>query len=238
MLRVFCDFDGTVARQDIGNALFTHFAGDIAHDIAQRYVRGEMTARECLLAEAAAAGKVSPEELSRFVANFPVDEHFREFKEFCASRNIPLTILSDGLDFYIERVLRQNGVGDCVYYGNRLEFIAGEGGTTMGVSFPYTDSECRFCGNCKRNHMLTLSGDEDIIVYVGDGISDRCPVQFADMVFAKKGLIAYCQEANISYFEFSTFADVQRRLESILGNKRIRKRREAEMARRDIFMQG
>ncbi len=238
MLRVFCDFDGTVARQDIGNALFTHFAGDVAHDIAQRYVRGEITARECLLAEATAAGNISPDELSLLVGQYAVDEHFREFKEFCAAKRIPLTILSDGLDFYIERVLHQNDLGDCIFYGNHLEFAEGEGGTTMRISFPYADSECHFCGNCKRNHMLTLSGNEDIIVYVGDGISDRCPVQYADIVFAKKSLIKYCQEANISYFEFSTFADVQRRLESILGSKRIRKRREAEMARRDVFMQG
>jgi 2-hydroxy-3-keto-5-methylthiopentenyl-1-phosphate phosphatase len=83
-----------------------------------------------------------------------------------------------------------------------------------------------------------MSSDEDIIVYVGDGISDRCPVRYADIVFAKRGLLTYCQEQNITFHEFSTFRDVQRRLETILQQKRIRKRREAEMARRDVYMQG
>ena len=38
-----------------------------------------------------------------------------------------------------------------------------------------------------------------MIVYVGDGYSDRCPVQYADIVFAKGDLQTYCQEQNISY---------------------------------------
>ncbi len=238
MVRVFCDFDGTVAQQDVGNALFSHLAGDAAYDIARRYVNGEINARECLLAEAAAAGRVSPEAVGAFVEQFPVDRGFGEFNEFCVARNIPVTILSDGLDFYIERILRRNGLQDIVSFANHLEFSAKEDGVVLDVSFPYSDSECLFCGNCKRNHMLTLSGDDDIIVYVGDGISDRCPVRYADIVFAKGALIRHCQEANISYFEYSTFEDVRRRLEMILEKKRLKKRREAEMARRDVFIQG
>jgi 2,3-diketo-5-methylthio-1-phosphopentane phosphatase len=238
MLRVFCDFDGTVATVDVGNALFTHFAGDVAHRIARRYVDGDITARECLLSEAEAAGNVSPEAVASFVGQFAIDAHFGEFKRFCAANKIPLTILSDGLDFYVGRVLRNGGHDDCVFFANHLEFVKTAGGTGMGVSFPYTDSECEFCGNCKRNHMLTSSGDGDIIVYVGDGVSDRCAVRYADIVFAKNGLVKYCQEANISYYEFSTFREIQLRLESLMEKKRLRKRREAEMARRDAFMQG
>ncbi|MEK6754610.1 MAG: 2-hydroxy-3-keto-5-methylthiopentenyl-1-phosphate phosphatase, partial [Bacteroidota bacterium] len=66
----------------------------------------------------------------------------------------------------------------------------------------------------------------------------RCPVRYADVVFAKKRLIKYCQQQNISYHEFSHFGDVRRQLEQILQKKRIKKRREAEMARREVFMQG
>ena len=108
----------------------------------------------------------------------------------------------------------------------------------MVPSFPYTDSECERCANCKRNHLLTLSSDDDIVVYVGDGISDRCPVRYADIVFAKKGLIKYCQEQNVTYHEYRHFGDVQQRLDPILRQKRIKQRREARMARREVFLQG
>ncbi len=238
MLRVFCDFDGTVAPVDIGNVLFRHFAGETAHRIALRYAEGEITARECLLGEAHAAGVVSPDDVAAFVGQFRIDEHFDSFRRFCVANGIPITILSDGLDFYVGRVLRNNGAGDCPFFANHLDFVGVNGETTMRASFPYADSECTFCGNCKRNHMITSSGDDDIIVYAGDGLSDRCAVRYADVVFAKKSLVKYCQEQNISYFEFSTFRDIQERLESLVGRKRLKKRREAEMARRDAFMQG
>lgn len=177
-------------------------------------------------------------QIAAFVDQFTVDEYFPRFKDFCSNHGIPLVILSDGLDFYVERILNRNGLGDCKFFANNLGFINSDGVTKLQITFPYTDSECQFCGNCKRNHMLTLSGDDDIIVYVGDGISDRCPVGYADIVFAKKDLIQYCQRQNITYFEYANFQDVQQRLEMLLAKKRLRKRREAEMARRDVFMQG
>ena len=86
--------------------------------------------------------------------------------------------------------------------------------------------------------MLNVSADDDIIVYVGDGYSDRCPIRYADFVFAKRQLIKHCQEQNITYFEFNNFGDVQVKMEKIVQRKRIRHRQEAAMARREVFIQG
>ena len=222
----------------MGKELFSNFAGKGADEIARQYLNDSITARECLLSEASLVSGVTPLQLEQFIDQFNIDEHFSQFKEFCARSDIPLVILSDGLDFYVERILDRNQVGDCKFFANHLEFKNTGAATTLDITFPHTDSECTFCGNCKRNHMLTLSDDGDIIVYVGDGISDRCPVRYADVVFAKKDLIQYCQRENISYFEYADFRDVQRRLELMASKKRLKKRREAEMARRDVFMQG
>ncbi|MGH2569116.1 MAG: MtnX-like HAD-IB family phosphatase, partial [Bacteroidota bacterium] len=68
--------------------------------------------------------------------------------------------------------------------------------------------------------------------------SDQCPVRYADIVFAKHNLIPYCQQQNITYHEYRHFGDVQVRLKTILQQKRVRTRREAAMARREVFMQG
>ncbi|MEX2088720.1 MAG: MtnX-like HAD-IB family phosphatase [Bacteroidota bacterium] len=238
MVRVFCDFDGTAAAEDVGNRLFHTFAGDRASEIVAEYLEGRATARECLRDECAAVGNISELDLASFVDGFGLDPFFKEFVQFCRSHEIPLTILSDGLDFYVERILKANGLEDIPFFANHLDLVQVEGATRMVPSFPYTDSECVRCGNCKRNHILTLSADDDIVVYVGDGISDRCPVRYADIVFAKKGLIKYCQEQNITYHEYRHFGDVQQRLDPILQKKRIKPRREARMARREVLLQG
>ena len=238
MVRVFSDFDGTIAVEDVGSHLFRSFAGSKANEIVRYYLDGTITARDCLTQECEAVESASLSELEQFVDQFSLDQTFGTFVDFCRQRDIPVVVLSDGLDFYVDRLLRNNGFGDLPYFSNHLELVQQGSSTKLAPSFPHSDAECILCGNCKRNHLLTLSGDEDIIVYIGDGISDRCPVRFADIVFAKGRLIKYCQEQNVTYFEFKNFEDVTRRLELTLQRKRIKKRREAEMARREVFAQG
>ncbi len=218
--------------------MFREYAGEKAKEIVRRYIDGEINARECLTQVCAAMGSLSREEFIRFVDRFDIDPHFPEFIRFCEEREIPVTILSDGLDAYVERVLNNYKLGRLVWFANHVEFVEQDGATRLVPSFPYRDAECERCGNCKRNHLLTMSGDEDVIVYVGDGISDECPVRYADVVFAKDGLVPYCQKQNITYHTYDHFGDVQSRLQDVLGHKRIKQRREAVMARRDVFMQG
>jgi 2-hydroxy-3-keto-5-methylthiopentenyl-1-phosphate phosphatase len=238
MMRIFSDFDGTIAVDDVGSQLFRTFAGAQATEIVSHYLDGTITARACLTRECEAVENASVDAVAGFVDQFSLDPTFRAFADFCSQRGVPLVVLSDGLDFYVERLLRKNGFAGIPFFSNHLEFVPSGAVTKLVPSFPYTDSECLLCGNCKRNHVLTQSADDDIIVYIGDGISDRCPVRYADIVFAKGRLIRYCQEQNVTYHEFRNFNDVIVRLESVLQRKRIKKRREAEMARRDVFAQG
>ena len=238
MMRIFSDFDGTIAVEDVGNRLFRMFGGAQANEIVRHYLDGSITARTCLTKECEAVEGATLREVEQFIDKFSLDLTFKGFVEFCRGRDIPLVVLSDGLDFYVERLLKNDGFGDLPFFSNHLEFVLSGAVTKLVPSFPHTDAECLLCGNCKRNHLLRLSADDDIIVYVGDGISDRCPVRYADIVFAKRNLIRYCQEQNVTYHEFKNFRDVIQRLELILQRKRIKKRREAEMARREVFAQG
>jgi 2-hydroxy-3-keto-5-methylthiopentenyl-1-phosphate phosphatase len=90
--------------------------------------------------------------------------------------------------------------------------------------------------------MLTASADDDLIVYIGEGYSDRCPARFADIIFAKDELLRFCQRENISYFAYATFADIQDRMKDIVNatsrKRGHRKRRQAEIARRNVLLGG
>jgi 2-hydroxy-3-keto-5-methylthiopentenyl-1-phosphate phosphatase len=238
MVRVFCDFDGTVCTRDIGENFFRDFAGERAIEIVRLLIKGEINAREWLQLECEAIPSLHRKEFEQYIDQYSVDPYFVEFIRSCEKKNVAVTILSDGLDLYIKRVLSNAGLDHVSFFSNRAEFIGTNGTSKIAVTFPYTDAECYLCGNCKRNHMLSASADEDIIVYVGDGFSDRCPVRYADFVFAKRHLIKYCQEQNITYFDFNNFDDVQKKMDEIVQRKRIRHRQEAAMARREVFLQG
>jgi 2-hydroxy-3-keto-5-methylthiopentenyl-1-phosphate phosphatase len=238
MIRVFCDFDGTVCPEDVGETFFRKYAGVQAEASVVRLLNGEITMQSWLCELCKAIPSLTRSEFEAFADQFAVDSHFANFVQFCKVRGVSIAILSDGLDVYVERVLSNAGLGDLQFFANHAEIEMVNGKGKLCVSFPYTDAECSLCGNCKRNHMLQSSADEDIIVYIGDGYSDRCPARFADFVFAKRQLIKHCQEQNITYFDFNNFDDVKIKLEEILQRKRIRHRQEAAMARREVFMQG
>jgi 2-hydroxy-3-keto-5-methylthiopentenyl-1-phosphate phosphatase len=238
MVRVFCDFDGTVCSQDVGESFFRTFCGTRAEENVQRLLTGEITMKEWLRDLCQALPALSQSQFMDFVDQFVVDPHFVGFTRFCQEREIAMMVLSGGLDAYVRRVLSNAGLKQLPIFANHAEFVIQHGRESLAVSFPYTDAECALCGNCKRNHILNASADDDIIVYVGDGFSDRCPVRYADFVFAKRHLIKHCQEQNITYFEFNHFGDVQEKLDAILQRKRIRPRQEAALARREVFMQG
>jgi 2,3-diketo-5-methylthio-1-phosphopentane phosphatase len=233
-LRAFVDFDGTITRNDVGNAVFRRFGGERCDDLVRAYREDRLSAVECFREEAAAVGLVSRRELLTFIDDQPIDSHFPAFVRFCRERAIDLTVVSDGLDLYIRRILAVHGLHDLPVVANHAH-LAGEGDTVeLLLEFPRTNAECSRCACCKRNAMLTGSGDDDVIVLVGEGYSDRCPARYADVIFARDQLQTYCQQENISYTLYRTFADVIRGFERLTA-RRIKKRTAAEHLRRAAF---
>jgi 2-hydroxy-3-keto-5-methylthiopentenyl-1-phosphate phosphatase len=94
------------------------------------------------------------------------------------------------------------------------------------------------CGCCKRNLLMNMSGDDEISVYIGDGFSDACVSKYADVVFAKKSLASYCWKNNITYFEYSDFGDIKKKVEKLLQKKVIKPRMNARVNRKNVFIQG
>lgn len=241
MINVFIDFDGTITRGDVGDALFERFGGEDSVRAVDAYRRGELGAAECFIAECSACGEVSRAGLEQFLREQEIDPTFPEFIAFCRERDLRVTVLSDGMDAYIAPILERHGLGDLDLFSNvmRLEPAPDAGRVRFVPEFPWRDEVCDRCACCKRNHMLTLTSDDDPIVYIGEGYSDRCPVQYADVVFAKDELLRHCEMNSISFYPYGSFGDVRERLEKILGaGNGIPRRRRAAMARRDVFLGG
>jgi 2-hydroxy-3-keto-5-methylthiopentenyl-1-phosphate phosphatase len=236
-LKLFVDFDGTITVNDVGNQFFLTFGGPICNDLVRQYHEGHLTAQQCFRSELQAIGRISLAECEAFVARQEVTPGFPRFVDFCRNAGIDVAIVSDGLDFYIRRILELNGVAGVEVFSNILRFSPGaDGKAGLALEFPYSSAECGRCACCKRNIVLTHAGEDDIIGYVGEGFSDQCAAEYADIVFAKDALQRYCQEKNISYYAYVDFHDVVTQLGLLLRRKRLRKRRRAELKRREAFI--
>lgn len=209
---IFTDFDGTISRHDVGYSLFHHFSNGKNDALLPAWKSGEMSSREILIREAKMV-TATPEELYAFVDTIPIDLYFPEFVSLCENQDLELTVVSDGLDFYIKHLLSK-------YNLDRLNYVTNKAvleNNTITVEFPHTNKSCTRCGICK-GELITARKEADPniqTVFIGDGYSDVCAAHEADILFAKKDLKAYCLEKNIPYTTYDTFADVIRELRKI-----------------------
>lgn len=241
MIQVFCDFDGTITTHDVGDAMFEKFGGRTSTDSINDYREGKLSAVECFRRECEACGEVEVDDIDRFLRSQEIDKSFHELTAFCREQGFALTVLSDGMEYYIRKIFEHHQI-DVPFFANVLELIPSNGSSKVKFfpSFPFTDEVCNRCACCKRNLMLTQSADEDIIVYIGEGYSDRCPVTYADVIFAKDELLTYCQQEHLPCYQYKTFHDVVEQMKKFLlkpnSRHRFRKRRQAELARREAFI--
>jgi 2,3-diketo-5-methylthio-1-phosphopentane phosphatase len=234
--KIFVDFDGTITTQDIGEAMFLKFGDPIrANEIIEDWIEQKINARESWQLLCNTVKNFEIKQFEKFLDDMKIDSTFKIFNEYCLSNKFEMRILSDGLDLYIERIMNREDLDDIEVFSNKLLF--GSNNELIPV-FPHTDSECNRCANCKRNHILNFSSEDEYSVYIGDGWSDVCPAQYCDFIFAKNSLLKYCESNRITYFPYNNFNDVIIKLDQLKQKKRLKKRYLAELKRKEVYKQG
>jgi 2,3-diketo-5-methylthio-1-phosphopentane phosphatase len=206
---VVVDFDGTASDEDVSYRLFERFGRPGWRELDAEFEREAIGSRECLLSQAALLD-ADPDELLAFVAErFGLAPTFPAFVTWARERRIAVSIASDGLGFHLAPMLRAGGVDHVRVYTNLLSFDSG----VPAFSFPHEHPRCRTCGTCKMGVVLRERA-RGPVAFVGDGFSDRLGALYADVVFAKGHLAAYCDERGVPFVPWTTFDDVRRELES------------------------
>jgi len=234
--KIFVDFDGTITTRDVGEAMFLEFGDpDKAIEIVNDWINEKINASTSWELLCNTIKDFNEQKFSIFLNTIKLDSGFKDFVKFCNINNFEINILSDGLDYYIKKILNKENFNHLNAYTNKLTFTDEK---KLIPNFPYTDEECTKCANCKRNHILNHSSEEDFSVYIGDGWSDTCPAQYCDFVFAKNSLLKFCEKNRVTFFPFSDFHDVIKKLDQLKEKKRLKKRHQALLKRKEVFAQG
>jgi 2,3-diketo-5-methylthio-1-phosphopentane phosphatase len=214
---VFCDFDGTVTQLDVTDQILTQLAHPSWREIEQQWMQGTIGSRECLERQIALVDAPA-EELHAVIDAIAVDAAFKPFCKYAHKKHLPLYILSDGFDYVIRRIMKVAGVDRHFRSGTNLFASALHlEGRRLVPSFPYLPEPCAHgCATCKAALIRRLREGRHPVIFIGDGMSDRFAVEDADVVFAKRHLLAYCRENGIACHPFETFKDVQDTLEKLL----------------------
>ena len=234
--KIYIDFDGTITKRDIGEHMFLEFGDPIkSQEIIDEWVAGKINSKTVWRELCKTIKNFDDNKFDEFLDTMEIDDYFIDFLEYCDENDFPVTILSDGLDYYIDKIAKKFNFDHVPLFSNKLTFDENK---NLIPTFPYTDEECKDCANCKRNHILNSSSDEDITIYIGDGYSDKCAAEHSDYIFAKKSLLKYCEQNGLPYFQFKDFEDVKKIVVQLANKKKIKKRHQASLKRRDAYMQG
>lgn len=235
-LKIFIDFDGTITTKDVGEEFFLKFGDPQEADkIIKRWLDFKISSTQMWKELCDTIQNFDMREYEKFLETIELDEAFHEFVKLCAEYDLDYMIVSDGFDFYIDRILERENLGHIKRSTNKLALD--ENGKLI-PSFPHSDEECPRCANCKRNQVIINSSDEDYTLYIGDGWSDTCPVQHCDYILAKGSLLKFCEKNRISYFPYNNFHNVIRRLNELVNKKRLKKRHQAVLKRREVYRRG
>ncbi len=225
---IFCDFDGTITQLDVTDQILSQLAHPSWREIEQQWMQGLIGSRECLERQIALVD-APVGELHAVIDGVAIDPEFTAFCKFAKTKKLPLYILSDGFDYVIRRVLKRAKVER--QFKNGVNLFASTmrvDGRRLATSFPHLPEPCTHgCATCKAALIRALGEGRRPLIFVGDGMSDRFAVEFADVVFAKRHLLAYCRENGIPCHAFETFRDVKTTLEKLLAPVPVRKYRQA-----------
>ena len=209
---IFCDFDGTVALEDVVDSLLERFAPPAWREVDQDWKLGRIGSRECL-AQQVPLLDMSRAELDRHLDRIPLDAEFAAFVQEARAQGHQLSIVSDGPDYAIQRILSRHGLTDIPILANVLHQ---HGERAWQLGFSHFQEKCGtgtgqcLCGRGKRNLREPAGGSPCLLI--GAGASDCCVAQWADFVFAKKGLMGHCALRGLSYQAIQGFADARRLL--------------------------
>ncbi len=217
-MRIFCDFDGTIAKVDTTDLVLTRLADPAWEDLEERWTRGEITAAECMRGQIALIG-ADDAALDAVLDGVELTDGFAEFVAWCQANAVPLTVVSDGVDHFIARILDRHDLGHLPVIANHL---VGNAELGRRLEQPWSRAGCAAGSGVCKCQVAAKSDErandlEDLMVFIGDGRSDFCVSGRADLLFARDKLADYARSRAMPHHEFSDFHTITTTLAAAHG---------------------
>jgi len=128
--------------------------------------------------------------------------NFEELLKYCVKKNIPIIIVSAGLDFHIKYFLEKKGLDEIIkIHSAKTKF------TSKGNELSFPKLFQKSSSNFKDDLVEFYKNKGYKVIYMGDDISDYPAVKKADYPFVIKGskLASLCKEEEYKCQEFDDF---------------------------------
>jgi 2-hydroxy-3-keto-5-methylthiopentenyl-1-phosphate phosphatase len=209
---ILCDFDGTISVEDVIDSLLDRFGRPGWEVLEQDWRAGRIGSRECMAGQVDLL-QMSRAELDAHLAEMWIDHAFPGFVAKARELDVPIRVVSDGLDYAIHRILTRYGLDDLPLSANHLAPAMPP--KQWQLTSPFQADGCR-SGTCKCACVAQARAGGAKTLLIGDGASDFCAADHVDFVFAKHRLIEHCRATGIPYVPITGFEDALEFLPQLL----------------------
>ncbi len=199
---ILCDFDGTITEVDTNEIILDKFSKRQDWQREDRlYEAGEITLEECMSRQFGPVN-ATESELVSLVDGVKVRKGFKELVDYCRVKGIEFIVVSAGIDFIIQKKLRD--LGTTVKVVSPTVKITPEG---VRFTFPRVQG----VGPDFKTRLLNAAKEKGKpVCYIGDGASDYAAASEADLIFAIRGssLASFCKVRGLDFKAVGDFFGV------------------------------
>jgi hypothetical protein len=174
-MRIICDFDGTITPQDTTDRVLEALADPAWRELEAQWVAAEISASDCMRGQISLIGG-GQEDLDAVLDGAALDPGFRDFVAWAERHGLPVSVVSDGVDYFhhphpdAARSWPPTGRGQRLV-GRARSVAPGTALDAHGLRGGIRGLQMRGDGPWR--------GDGPTTVYVGDGRSDFLRAQDA-----------------------------------------------------------
>lgn len=209
-----CDFDGTITVDDISFRLLDEFADGNWRELLEEYRVGKIPVGDFNTRAFAMvkADRKSMVDMVRHVVE--IRQGFRELLEYSKKHSLRFVIVSNGLDFYIETILKDLGVNHAEVFAAQTQF------DPAGMKVRYIGPDGNELLKGFKDAYTSLFIREGYrIIYIGNGLSDASPASLSWRTFATGELVDCCREMKMDCISFDDLHEVVDVLKSLKWQK-------------------
>ncbi|KAF1965245.1 2-hydroxy-3-keto-5-methylthiopentenyl-1-phosphate phosphatase-like protein [Bimuria novae-zelandiae CBS 107.79] len=226
----FTDFDGTITLQD-SNDFLTDTIGygqERRRHMNKECLEDKISFRNSFRDMMDSVTKPYNECIQYLVDNIKLDPGFAEFYQWSLENNIPVVVLSSGMEPIIKALLKKL-VGP---ESEKMQVLANNAQAREGksmdeeggweITFRHPESGFGHDKSICLRQYSSLSDDvRPTMFYAGDGVSDLSAARETDLLFAKKGhdLITYCARENVPFTVFEDWTNILAKCKEIVEGK-------------------
>ena len=206
-----CDFDGTLSVGDISFLILEKYAEGDWRAVLKDYQEGNIPVGD-FNNRAFAMVKKDRHTLEKLVRDEgQLRPGLHELVNYCQLHDITVTVVSNGLDFYIKTLLDHNGYGHLDITAARTVF------TPAGLDARYYDHHGReLLSEFKESYTRKFISQGYRVYYAGNGPSDIPASRLTAHTFATESLLDYYQREKLPHTPFDDLTDIVKGLATLV----------------------